>query len=750
VLLLLVLSISSGAAIRLEFLAQAERGAKEAALEAQRTAEASAVEAQRALDVASERLAENYWQRGQIVCEAGQIEQGLLLMVRALETLPPDRPELEYDIRTSLTGWQARLTPVLCAVPHADHVTCAAFYSNGSQFLTGCSDGTARAWHVASGEPCGPPLQHGSRVSVVAVSPDNKIAVSGSDDGTIQYFDAISGKRLGDKVACDAPIMAADFTADSSKLVVATNRSIHLHDVATQAPSDSKLAIESHGGVTKSLDVAGGLMLIAIGSRVQPLNLTSGEQVGPGLNHSGIIRAAALQPEGRLAASGGTGRSLAQLWNIDTGTVIAEVPTGNLPVTYIAWSADGKKFAIANQDGTVTVWNDEGKPIRPPIRHRGHVNALAFNSNATAIITGCRDGTARVWDLVNADASVLSLKHDGPVYRVGFRHDGSRAITGSDDGNARVWDPQSGAMIGTPLPHGAAVRAIAFSPDGKSILTGGIDHQMRVWNAETQQLLGNPIRCAAQVYQVAFLPEGKLFLCATGGYPNAKSGVAEFRSVTSGALSGNPLNHQSGVQCLDLSADGAVAITGSMDNTARLWNVEKRQSIGQVMPHDGYVLAATFAPDGEDVLTGGRDFVARLWNAKTGKPLKAFQHQGSVWGVAFSTNGALIATACDDGGARLWNRKSGRMIGPVLKHDGMVAAVAFNPANSKMLTGGGDSSAKLWNVPEPMAGTTETISLRIQAMTGRFLNSDDAVIFLDGAQWLKVRKQLDMPDATDD
>ena len=68
------------------------------------------------------------------------------------------------------------------------------------------------------------------------------------------------------------------------------------------------------------------------------------------------------------------------------------------------------------------------------------------------------------------------------------------------------------------------------------------------------------------------------------------------------------------------SPDGQTALTGSFDNTARLWEVQTGQPRGAVLKHEGYVKAVAFSPDGQTALTGSADGTSRLWDVKTGRP----------------------------------------------------------------------------------------------------------------------------------
>ncbi len=62
-----------------------------------------------------------------------------------------------------------------------------------------------------------------------------------------------------------------------------------------------------------------------------------------------------------------------------------------------------------------------------------------------------------------------------------FSADGGTILTGSRDGTARLWDAATGQPRGQPLRHEDVVTAVAFSPDGRTALTGSEDKTARLW-----------------------------------------------------------------------------------------------------------------------------------------------------------------------------------------------------------------------------------------------------------------------------
>src|SRR4051812_36676227 len=103
--------------------------------------------------------------------------------------------------------------------------------------------------------------------------------------------------------------------------------------------------------------------------------------------------------------------------------------------------------------------------------HLRAVMSVAYLLDASLIVSGGWDHTARVWDAATGKR-VLLLRALGIVWSAAFSPDSKRIITSSGWETAALWDAASGAQIRTFNGHQGFVRSVAFSPDGRRILTG--------------------------------------------------------------------------------------------------------------------------------------------------------------------------------------------------------------------------------------------------------------------------------------
>jgi WD40 repeat protein len=109
--------------------------------------------------------------------------------------------------------------------------------------------------------------------------------------------------------------------------------------------------------------------------------------------------------------------------------------------------------------------------------------------------------------------------------------------------------------------------------------------------------------------------------------------------------------------------DGSRVLSGSADNTLKLWDVGSGKEVRAFTGHTQSVSACVFSPDGSRVLSGSADKTLKLWDVGSGKEVRAFTgHTNGVYACAFSPGGLRVYSGSDDRTVRLWDAGSGKEI----------------------------------------------------------------------------------------
>jgi WD40 repeat protein/serine/threonine protein kinase/class 3 adenylate cyclase/tetratricopeptide (TPR) repeat protein len=198
---------------------------------------------------------------------------------------------------------------------------------------------------------------------------------------------------------------------------------------------------------------------------------------------------------------------------------------------------------------------------------------------------------------------------------------------------------------------------------------------------------------AGMVSCADFSPDGKLIV--TGSWDN----TARVWDAQTGQPLTQTLKHADVVTSAKFSPDGNRIVTASTDGTVRVWDVQTGQPLTEPLTHPGPVYSAQFSPNGKWIVTASFDRTARVWDVQTGQPLtEPLKHSGEVYSAQFSPNGKRIVTASKDGTARVWDAESGHPLTDPLKHNGMVISAQFSPDGRWIATASMDNTARVWDV----------------------------------------------------
>lgn len=296
------------------------------------------------------------------------------------------------------------------------------------------------------------------------------------------------------------------------------------------------------------------------------------------------------------------------------------------------------------------------------------MSALAYLPDATfsnaGLVSGSRDATVGVWgDLFPGGARsptwemTRQLKgHQYQVTAVAVLPDaesgdevGTAIVSTSLDKTVRIWNGE-GQCTATLQGHDGAVLSLAvISPLHTStheasqniyLVTGSGDCTIRLWSL-TKSTTKSTV----------------------DGQPMQRYDATCIDTIRA---------HTDSVRCLACIPGGTGFVSASHDGTIKVWEVDMDNVNGtahgsgptvvlcrDLVGHTALVYSSSISPDGTLVVSGSEDNTAKLWSLKDGRCIQTIQHPGCVWSTGFLGNGDFV-TGCSDGVARIWSSASER------------------------------------------------------------------------------------------
>ncbi|MET7484084.1 caspase family protein [Streptomyces sp. NPDC005538] len=173
--------------------------------------------------------------------------------------------------------------------------------------------------------------------------------------------------------------------------------------------------------------------------------------------------------------------------------------------------------------------------------------------------------------------------------------------------------------------------------------------------------------------------------------------------------------HTKGITCTAVGVlDGRpIAVTGSLDGTARIWDLVSQRQIGEPL-RVGVAVSAIAIGELDDytvALTGAEDGSVRVWDLSAGqeyqRPLTGHTNRVESITVGTLDDNPVALTTSADGTARIWDLVTREQLGRDLSaHRRTVNDGAFGELDGRPIavTGGDDQALYVWDLSEVAAG----------------------------------------------
>ena len=429
--------------------------------------------------------------------------------IKALAFSPDGKTLASGDEYRTIKLWNMDTATSHATFKAPDGFYALSFAPNGKLLASGGHGGSIRLWNATAKQqglrgkigqylPTLTLKGHKADVSTLAFSPDGKMLLSGSDDGTIRAWDTITGRQQ---------FICPGHTSEISELA---------------ALKKEGAMITVHTWDNQFLH-----WNINIGHHLSGSYLTSKNQ-----------NPVAISPDAEtVVIKNWTAKNTYKLWDTSKKRIWAtlkghEVPLSKTP--NFVFSLDGKRLASANVHqgiGLIHVWNIptqsrsflkrlffSSKSISPQYTLEGHTDGgytLKFSPNGKILATvHNKNKVIRLWGVETGSTRFTLTGHKQTIKALAFSPNGKILASGGNYQTIYLWDVTTGQQL-TNSQTEAAVNTLQFSPDGKTIVSGNYNGKIQLWDAHTLRLLSTHIGHTDWVNALMFSEDGKTLFSAS-------------------------------------------------------------------------------------------------------------------------------------------------------------------------------------------------------------------------------------------
>jgi WD40 repeat protein/DNA-binding SARP family transcriptional activator len=580
---------------------------------------------------------------------------------------------------------------------------------------------------------------HPEAGSAIAVSPDGRLLATGSDAGSVTFWDVATRKPVGRGLALAHAALWLAFSPDGRRLVTAEgkyadarpiDKALQVWDVDTRQPVD--LPFSGHTGAINVAAFSPDGAILATGgndARVVLHDPRTGATLGQPLGVGSYVYRLTFSPDGRRLGVG-TQDGSCLVFDVSSGAQVASLPSPGF-LCSVLFSPDGRRLATLGGD-TARVWDAATfQPVGPPMQPQiGGMHGAFSPDGKLLAITGF-DAIVGLWD-PNGHARIAEPLTSAPRLGALYSPDG-KVLAVPDPRRVILYDVASRAPLGPPLPvpPGPSVgfdapARITFSPDGHVLAVGSLNGTIQRFDVATLQPVGAPIPVDAPPTSLAFSPDGKLL--ASG------SSLATVTLIDT--VKGTPqppvrFPNNVGFTFVTFSPDGRRLVASFGDTGAFALDVTRSPAAVRRVPNSaGQVVSAAFSPNGRLLVTGGPSGAVQFRDPRTLAPLGApvVSNPSYIYSLQFSPDGRVVAASDVSGPptTRLIDTSTRQPIGNPFVNYGIGGYVSFS-ADSKTIAMPSPDATILW--------ATDPIRWRTGAcdVAGRNLTRAEIAQYLPGS-----------------
>ncbi|KAJ1554882.1 SCF ubiquitin ligase complex subunit cdc4 [Nowakowskiella sp. JEL0078] len=336
-------------------------------------------------------------------------------------------------------------------------------------------------------------------------------------------------------------------------------------------------------------------------------------------------------------------------------------------------------------------WNEGNfKSIEFPGHDQFVVTCLQFDTKK--IVSGSDDHSINIWDTKSGKLRRCLTGHEGGVWALQYW--GNVLVSGSTDRTVRVWDMKTGECSHVFEGHTSTVRCMMLVIPSKNemgqmeprwplIVTGSRDTTLRVWRIPDPESDPSEYITATG--------------CSSGIRKGRKRGVAPivYRSSHENPYFVHTLTgHTQSVRAI--AGAGNVLVSGSYDNSVRIWDLKEGVSKFVCTGHREKVYSVGYCEKTKIAVSGSMDASVRVWDATTGSILHVLEGHTMLVGLLELSPEYLVSAAADTK-LRVWSPSTGTCLAELSGHAHAITCFHHDPKLNRIVSGS-EQGIKLWEL----------------------------------------------------
>jgi len=602
--------------------------------------------------------------------------------------ISPDNKFVSYGAKNVLKIWDIKKVKVIKTLKPIDKqmmgITAVDFSIDNKIVITG-NYFSLNIWDFERGEIIGQKKGFKKAIRSVAISPDKKFVLTGLSDGTVEMWNIKNMEKVqnfkvhqnhesttGISSFITSGVSGVTFSPDGRLVLSGSNDgSVRLWDVSTGKILIKKTMDRTSGKPFIGLALSNNGQYIFYADRaIRQLQINSGYIVKSFEGFSPSIRKIHYLADKQFAVSLSNSHRL-KLWDLTKGRVIKTYKklSGEISKNAFKISPNNKFLISASGDHTLKLYDLKNEnPIYTFKGHSDTIKFVDFSPDGKLILSGSKDKSVKIWDVnsrrLNRTIKGVRFSDEGIYYNdtvlfVGFSPKSDSLFLRTSQFTKII----SIKTDKTNLPYNFFFKDIlpiagGYSPSGKYFLfSKRNDENIFVLNIRKNGL-------------VKKLPILKNFFRAPLITPNdkyliywSKNGSIERLDLSTMEHSGQLRFSNQQIKKITFTPNGKYLLTVSSDNNLKLWDYNNMKLKWEVNTKESSFLDFLSSSNSQRFWSVSKNGDFFLWDVMSDKPIRSFKMETlELDGEIISISDKYFLQISKNNFIKYWSAKTGQFL----------------------------------------------------------------------------------------
>ena len=300
-------------------------------------------------------------------------------------------------------------------------------------------------------------------------------------------------------------------------------------------------------------------------------------------------------------------------------------------ITQNVENEDKNILVLGLQNGSFSIYSMNNFENKYSLKiSEAKISSLSINPSGKWIAFGSKYlNQLFVWEWKSETYIYKQQGHMNDINVIAFSPEGGQLASGADDGRIKIFDVSSSNCLITFVEHTAKVTGLQYALNKSNVLvSSSLDGTIRAYDLikyKNFRIMTTPKQTQLICCSVDFSGE----IVAAGSLDTYNIFVW---SLKTGDLIDVLNGHTGPVSCLAFSHINDILVSGSWDNTVKMWELYTKKGISETYEHNSKITAVALSPNDKEVAVSTLNGELYTWDIETGAIKNILDVSRDIWG----------------------------------------------------------------------------------------------------------------------